>query len=93
MGNKQPVSRDNEQDKEVIISHPQFTKVKTIKEKDALYLQISSPVVNETEITQWTSHYKKYISWDCLLLPSSHQYKGSKMCGSSGNVSVNYVLI
>lgn len=57
-------------------------------DKDGEYLQISIPVVNETEIVNWEKAYKKLIAWDSLLLPRSSEFKGTQICGSNGFCTV-----
>lgn len=90
MGARQPSPKREEDKNACSINHPRFGKARLLSNKNGEYLEISLPVVNESEIRSWEKAFKAMISHDCLLLPLSYEFRGTELCGSNGICKINY---
>lgn len=86
MGNKEI---EQKKEFEVEINHPRFSKSKIVSNSSSKLLQTSQSI-DEKEYDSWKTALLKYqgsIPHD-LLLPVSHSFSRTGLCGNTGTVLV-----
>ena len=86
MGNKES---EQVKDFDIEINHPRFTKSKIVGREGEKELQ-TSQAIDEKEHEKWTAALTKYKDIpDNLLLPKTHAFSRTGLCGNTGTLLVS----
>ena len=77
--------------KQVPLGHPRFAHARLLNDKQhhEPYIEISQPVIDEGHVKTWEKQYKPLANSSSLLMPRSHSFSKTTLCGSSGLCTVS----
>jgi hypothetical protein len=85
MGNKES---EQAKDFDIEISHPRFVRSKIISRDGQKYLQ-TSQAIEENQYEKWQAGLAKFKPIpDSLLLPKTHAFSRTALCGNTGTLQV-----